>query len=369
MILDEIKAKCIVKEMSDIEKIKRSTKPILIYGASSYSKSVYIYLRKNDIEIEAFVVDASYWKENSYIENVKVKCLEDYNIEDYSIVIGFGDVPKSRFLINNQSLLKSKFYFLWDATRLYDWDIEYVKNNWNSLLEVYQGLADEKSRRVLYELIIAKLSHTCTAELIEVADGGHYFNELTCCSDGGGVYLDCGAYTGDTVLEYIAFTNWEYKKIYAFEPDPGNLNQLRKNVGFIENVEIIDKGTWNEKSTLTFVCSADGGCISAEKESNSTEIQVTTIDEIVGHEKVSFIKMDVEGSELESLQGAVNTIRRDMPKLAICSYHKRDDITVLYKYIKELKNPKKEYKIFLRHYSNSSLETILYAIPVKRQRS
>ena len=47
-------------------------------------------------------------------ENVQVKCLENYNIEDYCIVVGFGDVLKSRFLINNESLLKSKFYFLWE---------------------------------------------------------------------------------------------------------------------------------------------------------------------------------------------------------------------------------------------------------------
>lgn len=58
-----------------------------------------------------------------------------------------------------------------------------------------------------------------------------------------------------------------------------------------------------------------------------------------------------------------------MPKLAICSYHKKNDIIVLYKYIREIKNQEKEYKIFLRHYSNSSLETILYSIPVKRLRS
>lgn len=184
MILDEIRAKC-DKKISDIEEIKKSMKPVLIYGASSYSKNVYIYLRKNDIEIEAFVVDAPYWKEDFYIENVQVKCLENYNIEDYCIVVGFGDVLKSRFLINNESLLKSKFYFLWEATQLYDWDIEYIKNNWNSLLEVYYGMADEKSRRVLYELIIAKLSHTCTAELIEVADSERYFNKLTFDSDGG----------------------------------------------------------------------------------------------------------------------------------------------------------------------------------------
>lgn len=59
-------------------------------------------------------------------------------------------------------------------------------------------------------------------------------------------------------------------------------------------MEIIDKGTWKKESTLSFVCSADGGYISGDKEIDSTEIQVTTIDKTVGNKRVSFIKMDVE---------------------------------------------------------------------------
>lgn len=71
------------------------------------------------------------------------------------------------------------------------------------------------------------------------------------------------------------------------------------------------------------------------------------------------IKMDVEGAELESLKGARETILRNRPKLAICIYHKPEDMTEIPLYIKSLVP---EYKFFVRHHSNYFAETVLYAI-------
>jgi len=73
--------------------------------------------------------------------------------------------------------------------------------------------------------------------------------------------------------------------------------------------------------------------------------------------------MDVEGAELESLKGAEKTIRRDRPKLAICIYHKPEDMTEIPLFIKELVP---EYKLYVRMHANDGSETVLYAIPSKR---
>ena len=70
--------------------------------------------------------------------------------------------------------------------------------------------------------------------------------------------------------------------------------------------------------------------------------------------------MDVEGAELESLKGAQKVIQRDKPKLAICIYHKPEDMVEIPLYIKELIP---EYKLYIRHHSNYIFETVLYAIP------
>ena len=83
------------------------------------------------------------------------------------------------------------------------------------------------------------------------------------------------------------------------------------------------------------------------------------IEEIVKNDKVSFIKMDIEGAELKALEGAKETISKYKPRLAICIYHKYEDIYEIGDYILTL-NP--NYKLYIRHYTTCMWETVLYAV-------
>lgn len=345
--------------------LRKSPKSVLVYGGSDYSEVIYTYLKNNGIETEAFIVDRPYWKDGLTIEGRPIRCIDECEIEKYNIVIGFGNVEKSRFLMNNKKLLKSSFYFLWDPVMYYEWDVKYVKDNWNSFMDIYCGLSDEKSKKTLYELIIAKLNQCCSPQLLEIADSElHYFNSLTFgLNTEKEIYVDCGAYTGDTILQYARFTEEKYKRIYAFEPNKECLGDLKENIKSLHHIEIIEKGTWNQATVLKFKSDKEVSHITEDTDGVSS-IEVTTIDkEIRPEDKVTFIKMDIEGSELESLQGATKILRRDMPKLAICCYHRKNDIIDLFRFIKSLETSNRKYKIYLRHHSNSSCETILYGIP------
>ena len=76
--------------------------------------------------------------------------------------------------------------------------------------------------------------------------------------------------------------------------------------------------------------------------------------------------MDIEGSEVPALKGCENTIKNNLPKLAICTYHKKDDLIEIYNYLKNFETPNKKYKFFLRQHSYAGIETVLYAIPVRK---
>lgn len=76
-------------------------------------------------------------------------------------------------------------------------------------------------------------------------------------------------------------------------------------------------------------------------------------------EAPTFIKMDIEGAEKEALIGAEQIIRCHKPKLAICVYHKPEDIYVLPELINSFRE---DYRFYLRHYSNTIYETVLYAV-------
>lgn len=117
-------------------------------------------------------------------------------------------------------------------------------------------------------------------------------------------------------------------------------------------------GLWSKNTILKFDTIGSGsGRISEE---GTVSVKVNTLDEILKNQKVDFIKMDIEGAEVEALKGAKKIIREQKPKLAISVYHKPEDIFLISLLIHNMCS---EYKLYLRHYRQfSAQETICYAI-------
>lgn len=74
--------------------------------------------------------------------------------------------------------------------------------------------------------------------------------------------------------------------------------------------------------------------------------------------------MDIEGAELEALEGASGVIRRDRPVLAVCGYHKPDH---LWRVLASLKNLAPDSALFIRSHCADGLDTVCYAVPPERQ--
>ena len=149
------------------------------------------------------------------------------------------------------------------------------------------------------------------------------------------------------------------KKIYAFEPDKENIVLCKKAISAFDKcpVELLNAGLWSCQETLSFNSYGGGGSCVAK--SGETQIPVVALDDIVKNDRVTFIKMDIEGSELEALKGACKTIKRFKPKLAISLYHKPEDIIDIPDYIMDLDCG---YRFYIRHYTNWTVDTVLYAV-------
>lgn len=190
-------------------------------------------------------------------------------------------------------------------------------------------------------------------------DHGQYFSPSFMTYEDNEVFLDVGCCNLNSTIEMRKHCK-HLKKVYAFEPDPNSYEICveRKKRYDLKEVKLLPIGAWSEQSVLSFEPKDNGG--SNICKTGSISVTVAPIDEVVAHEdKVTMIKMDIEGAELEALKGAQETIRRDKPKLAICIYHKPEDMADIPLYIKELVP---EYKFYIRHYSNDIFETVLYAI-------
>ena len=185
----------------------------------------------------------------------------------------------------------------------------------------------------------------------------------------GDVVIDGGSCWGDSAL-YFSYLSGSSGNVYSYEFMPENLSIMQRNLELnpelARRINIIEKPLWSKVGVeMEFLC--DGPATRINKEENSSGIliktQSTTIDELVENNqvnKIDFIKMDIEGAELEALKGAENSIRKFKPRMALCVYHRPEHFTELARYIDNI-HP--EYMFSLDHMTTMDWETVLYASP------
>jgi FkbM family methyltransferase len=185
----------------------------------------------------------------------------------------------------------------------------------------------------------------------------------------GDVVIDCGACWGDTAL-YFANEVGPNGKVYSFEFIPDNIDvfnlNISQNPSLVNRIHLIKHPVWNVSDVdLIYADHGPGSSVSLDGQGmvNPAHCKTLSIDDLVEQsklEKVNFIKMDIEGAELNALRGAEKTIKRFKPKLAISAYHKPDDFVTLPAYINSLGI---NYQFYLNHHTIHKWETVLYAIP------
>ncbi len=233
-----------------------------------------------------------------------------------------------------------------------------IKEKVKSNLSIF---ADEESCRQ-YQGVIAARKSLCYADVptINIKKLPHqYFDEAIIPKSEHHVFVDGGAWIGDTI--YWIEKKWGgYDRIIAFEPGDRQYKRLWERYGSKENVCLVHSGLWNCDGELPYKntnAGGDGKIVSIEESTDM--IKVTAIDHMKECADATFIKMDVEGSEMMALKGAEKTIRKNHPILAICLYHSNEDMVEIPNWLYE-KFP--EYKYYFRHYTYGLTESVLYAI-------
>ena len=182
----------------------------------------------------------------------------------------------------------------------------------------------------------------------------------------GDTVIDAGACWGDTALLFAYQVGYS-GQVYSFEFLPSNISILRRNImlnnRLAERISVIEKPLWETSDRLMYYFeNGPGSRVGFEKMNpDSKAVETICIDDLVERQriqKVDFIKMDIEGAEQPALRGAIKTIRRFRPKLAIAIYHNLDDFAGVAELINSMGLG---YKFYLGHFSVHSEETILFA--------
>jgi len=224
---------------------------------------------------------------------------------------------------------------------------EIAKQNRDKIEYTLNRLADDHSKAVFNAAMELWLRGEYIDANKTVTRGGYFPRDLIELGNEE-VFVDCGAYTGDSVMQFAERVNGNYRAIYGYEADELNCEIANHFLALnnITNARVFNIGVYSSKTTLCF-SNTDGEGNRIVREGGVT-ISADTLDNLLKDRPhpVTFLKMDIEGAEMDALLGANEIINTDAPKLAISAYHKLGDIWEIPYYIF---NNFRDYKVYLRN--------------------
>ncbi len=168
-------------------------------------------------------------------------------------------------------------------------------------------------------------------------------------------FVDCGAYTGDTIEEFRR-NGMCFDRIAAFEPDPANYRSLAR-IATTEDACLFPCGVWSDAKQLRFSSDNAAGHFTAN---GDMVVQTTSLDQAIPNLQPNYIKMDIEGAEPHALAGSKALIKKYRPRLAISAYHEPEHLWSL---LLQIDLWDLDYRFYLRSHAFNGFDTVLYALP------
>ena len=355
--------------------IELKDKKIVLFGAGSYGKLMIMGLK--DIGMYdniCALCDNDKKKWGKKLENISIRNIKDVvaEIEDFVVIISSQfetEICQSldRYTLNifkrpEYELFVEQMlsFFVYKTTpinerlNVYKWIGEYYDKWQNRENEIVSLMMDEESK----DIVKKRIKFYETGELKYIMEmpvnDNQYFDRTYYNTIGNEeIFVDCGAWRGDTIEGFIHCVKNRYSKIYAFEPDTKNFSFLVKMQD--EKIKVYNYATGKEDGKMCF--SELGTTGSFVTDEGKVSVDVKCLDNLI-KDKVTWVKMDIEGSEYETLQGMERIIKTYKPKLAICIYHKCEDMFNLPVYLHKLVP---EYKFKIRQHTENIFDTVLYA--------
>ncbi len=349
-----------------------------LYGAGQLGRTVLAYLRAVGVEPVAFADDTPA-KQGQMVDGLPVMSPQQAALKFGQRLVLVVTIlnPQLNFLTARRRLQKLTearvISFLHLAWRYPDSFLPYCQfespiNILKKAADIRRGFqlfADEESRRQFVAHLRFRLQLDFEALPACVPD--NYFPDgVLPVLPPNVVFVDCGAYDGDSVRAFLAHQDGRFDHIYAFEPDARNCERLRSYVASLgaeaERIDVLNAATGQRHEKLRF--DSAGNMSSSFSSSGSVEVDVLPIDEVVqANGAPVYLKFDVEGAEWEALKGCRRLLERARPFMAISVYHRPDDLWQLPLYIESLGLG---YYSFLRTQGEDGADVIAYFLPATR---
>lgn len=345
-----------------LKELQENHHDVVLYGAGYCGHEALSLMAAHNIPVRAVCDD---FRVGEKLDGYPILRMKDVPIAPQTVIFitsGFNAKMKERL----KALGLFSHYREMDFGR-YDGEKEnaaYFKAHVKELTEAWALLSDERSCANLQNLVNYRISRDLRY-LAGMEEANQYFppkDDFSVSWGGRDVFLDLGAYDGDSLRAFIKYVGGRYQKIIAIEASRKNYERLLENTRELANVHCIHIGIYKEQAQLSFEINDAKNSFASE--AGTALINVDSVDHILAGEKVTTVKMDIEGAEYDALLGMKDTLKAH-PILMVSMYHKVEDLFRLQLLIEKMCPG--VYHYYIRHYSPTIIETVLYAVPKERE--
>lgn len=304
------------------DKLRTEGLPVYIYGMGDGCEKVLAEFSKYGIEC-AGIFTSDDFKRDREFHGFRLTTLSDLeaSVIDFSAVLAFGtDIPE---VLERIKGISDRHLLVCPDTPVAGDDVfdqNGLLSREEDIQKVYSLLSDEKSKNTFINILKFKITGDIEY-LKEYSDKDEPFSILSLGEDE--VYCDLGAYTGDTVRDFLSHTKGIYSHIYAFEPSRKNFQKCVRNCSGLDNITLINAAVSDADRED---CFSSGAGRQQMLSQHGIPTAVRSLDSVLGGKKASYIKYDVEGEEKQAIIGSRRTIEKYSPKLRISIYHRPYDL-------------------------------------------
>lgn len=350
-----------------------SAKPVLLYGAGGFGRDVLKALQAEKVPVAGFIdgkIEKPADRHGLATYPLHHEATEKFAREGHVVLLTVFN-PGANWAEILADIRRRGFREVITPMEIYEWLGErlgprywmaprrFYLENWQRILEAQHLWDDEASREIYAQILWFRYGRRVEAH--PAIQAGHQYapTDLPRWAEPLRV-VDGGACLGEA-MRTLKESGYRFERIYAFEPDLSNFERLSSYLkqDFPETpATLFPCGLWSRTQELSFTGGL--GTSSAVSGSGETRITVAGLDEVLGHQPLSLVKLDVEGAEMEALEGMRSLVEKYRPGLAICAYHKPDDIVAIPALIKSWKLG---YKLYLRAHCWNTFDSVVYALP------
>ena len=327
------------------EKLRLSGEPVVLYGMGNGADLILDEFAALGIKCSGVFASDDFVRGQSF-RGFKVEKLSEIEarLNSFTVAVGFATSIDS--VIENIIAVSKRHKLLVPCVPVYGKDIvnrDYIIENRAEIEEAYRLLYDGESKRIYENSLRFMFGGELDVLLGTISEKADVFNSFFKLNDNEN-YLDLGAYRGDTVTEFLNFTNGNYSSITAVEPDTKTFVKLEETCREIFDCACINACVSDVDGLVNFNNSAGR---QSSISTNGKQTKSLTVDTICKGSGVSYLKADIEGSEKQMLSGAAQTLKKYKPKLNIAAYHRSEDFFEIPLMIHRLNS---DYRIYLRRH-------------------